>query len=154
LFYIYAMIALIFISPALCCAPSCACLYFVLLPTAFIMRVCVSRLRVGFLVAFVPLLIWLLRFEVPPSRGLSFVHRCACRPHVDFQFAFGNLIVIYSLSFGLRTINPYFILLILSNPLVIWIFIPSGTLSFMFLNFCLAPCFLGASFLLEHFMLL
>jgi hypothetical protein len=83
------MIALIFVVPALCCAPSRACLCCILLLNAFIMHVCISRVRAGFLPAFVHLLICLLQIDVPPSRWLL--------------FAFGNFILVYSLSSGLYT---------------------------------------------------
>jgi hypothetical protein len=90
---------------------------------------------------------------VPPLRGLL--------------FAVGNFILIYSLYLGLCVCalvclvidslafcdRTLFISSILPVPLAVWIFIPSRTISFMFPNFCLAPCLLGASFLLEHFTL-
>jgi hypothetical protein len=77
---ICAMIALIFISHILCCAPSCVCL-----SAAFIMRACISHLRAGFLPAFMRLFICLLRIGVPPSRGLSFVQLSVRCLHVDFR---------------------------------------------------------------------
>jgi hypothetical protein len=85
MFCISPMIALIFISPTLCCAPSHACLCCILLSAAFIMCAYVSRLQAGFLSAFVRLLIHLLRIDVPSSHRLSFVHLCACHLHVDFH---------------------------------------------------------------------
>jgi hypothetical protein len=60
MFCIFAMTALIFVLPTLCCVPSRACLCSILLSAAFIMRACVSRLRAGFLPAFMRLLIHLL----------------------------------------------------------------------------------------------
>jgi hypothetical protein len=82
---ICAMIALIFISHILCCAPSCVCLCCILLSAAFIMRACVSHLRADFLPGFMRLFICLLRIGVPPSRGLSFVQLSVHSLHVDFN---------------------------------------------------------------------
>jgi hypothetical protein len=90
MFCICAMIALIFVSSALCSAPSCPCLYCILLSAAFATRSCVSYLRAGFLPTFMRLLLWLLRVHVPPLHGLSFVHLCVCRLCVDFRLHSGT----------------------------------------------------------------
>jgi hypothetical protein len=90
MFCICAMIVLIFVSPALCCAPSRACLCCMLLSIAFIMRDCVSRLRAGFQPTFVRLLIHLLRIDVLPSCGLSFIHLCVRRLRADFRLHSGT----------------------------------------------------------------
>jgi hypothetical protein len=60
IFCMCVVVVLIFVSPALCCAPSHMCFYFILLSAIFIVCICVPHLRAGFLPAFVLLLIHLL----------------------------------------------------------------------------------------------
>jgi hypothetical protein len=90
MFCIFAMIALIFVSLALCCAPSRACLCCILLSVVFIMCAYVSHHQACFLPAFVFLLIRLLRIDVPPSRWLSFVHLCVHHLRADFHLRSGT----------------------------------------------------------------
>jgi hypothetical protein len=86
IFCMCVVVVLIFVLSTLCCAPSRAFLYFVLLLAIFVVCICVPRLQVGFLPAFEHLLINLLQVALvwdficllvyaPPLCGHSFCVR-------------------------------------------------------------------------------
>jgi hypothetical protein len=60
-------------------------LCFVLLLLAFVMRVCVHRLRAGSLPAFECLSTHLLQIDAPPSSGILLIHRCVRHLRAGFR---------------------------------------------------------------------
>jgi membrane protein required for beta-lactamase induction len=78
------VVILIFVSTMLCCVPSRVCLYFVLLLVIFVVCICVPPFEQVF---------FHLRAVIDPL--------AVCRPHVGFHFAVEDLLLIFSLSFGL-----------------------------------------------------
>jgi hypothetical protein len=119
----------------LCCAPSHTCLYFSLFLPVYLICIYVPHLLAGFLPAFKSLLIRLLWFCMPLSRRLSL-----CVWGLDTHL-FVNLwtmrlctyVIAYQIARILGQIHVSF------SQSCQSLFIPSGMLSFMFWNFCLAP---------------